>query len=78
MVVTINGDVIEIVLTDTGSTKTVKAQRMNSIVRLSARSLRALTLLAQAEQTIMIGGDNGIVCSYDISTHELIDVWNVG
>mmetsp|Transcript_34024 Transcript_34024/g.33184 ORF Transcript_34024/g.33184 Transcript_34024/m.33184 type:complete len:273 (-) Transcript_34024:1695-2513(-) len=26
----------------------------------------------------MVGGDSGIICSYDISTHELIDVWNVG
>lgn len=26
----------------------------------------------------MVGGDNGIVSSYDISTHELIDIWNVG
>ena len=26
----------------------------------------------------MVGGDNWIVSSYDIATHELIDVWNVG
>ena len=26
----------------------------------------------------MIAGDNGIVCSYDLATHELIDVWSVG
>jgi len=26
----------------------------------------------------MIGGDAGIVCSYDLSTHDLIDVWSVG
>jgi hypothetical protein len=26
----------------------------------------------------MIGGDSGVVTSYDIATHELIDIWNVG
>ncbi len=26
----------------------------------------------------MTGGDSGIVSSYDISIHELIDIWNVG
>lgn len=26
----------------------------------------------------MLGGDNGIVSSFDIQTHELIDIWNVG
>ena len=26
----------------------------------------------------MIGGENGVVCSYDLSTHDLIDVWSVG
>jgi WD40 repeat protein len=25
----------------------------------------------------MIAGDSGIVSSYDVSTHELIDVWNI-
>ena len=25
-----------------------------------------------------MGGENGIVSSYDISTHELIDIWEVG
>lgn len=34
--------------------------------------------MSQIEQTILIGGDNGIVSSFDISTHELIDIWNVG
>ena len=26
----------------------------------------------------MIGGDNGTVSSFDIGSHELIDIWNVG
>jgi hypothetical protein len=26
----------------------------------------------------MIGGDDGIITSYDIATHTLIDVWPVG
>jgi hypothetical protein len=26
----------------------------------------------------MIGGESGIVMSFDIATHELIDIWHVG
>jgi hypothetical protein len=26
----------------------------------------------------MMGGDNGVVASFDINSHELIDIWNVG
>lgn len=27
---------------------------------------------------MIIGGESGIVCSYDLSTHDLLDVWSVG
>ena len=78
LVTTINGDAIEVILTEAGSTKTVKAQRINTICRITGQSNKALTILNQTEQTIMIGGDSGVVTSYDIATHELIDIWNVG
>ena len=26
----------------------------------------------------MVGGETGIVSSYDLKTHELVDVWSVG
>lgn len=37
-----------------------------------------MTILNQMEQTVIIGGDEGQIMSYDIETHELIDVWTVG
>ena len=37
-----------------------------------------MCILNQVERTVMIGGDMGIVCSYDLASHDLIDVWNVG
>jgi WD40 repeat protein len=40
--------------------------------------MRAMCILNQIEKTVMIGGESGIVCSYDLSTHDLIDVWSVG
>ena len=40
--------------------------------------MRAMTILNQSEKTVIVAGDDGIVTSYDISTHELIDVWAVG
>ena len=39
---------------------------------------KALTILNQSEKTVMIAGDDGIVSSFDLATHELIDVWSVG
>lgn len=32
----------------------------------------------QLEQTVLIGGDDGQVMTFDLHTHELIDVWVVG
>lgn len=37
-----------------------------------------MCVLNQVEKSVMIGGDMGIVCTYDIESHDLIDVWNVG
>ena len=35
-------------------------------------------ILNLKDSAIMVGGNNGIVSSFDISTHELIDIWNIG
>jgi len=78
LVLTMNGDVIELSLNEVGSGEAVKAQRVQSVVRITCQSMKALTILTQIEQTIIVAGDNGLVSSYDISTHELIDVWHVG
>jgi hypothetical protein len=37
-----------------------------------------MTLLNQIEETVLVGGDDGQVLSYDLHTHELIDIWVVG
>ena len=34
--------------------------------------------MQQDSQTVVIGGDDGLVQAFDIATHELIDVWPVG
>ena len=78
LITTMNGDVIEANLNDAVAQKTVKAIRINTVVRIAARSNKALTILNTNEQTIMIGGDNGIVSSFDVATHELVDIWGVG
>lgn len=72
-----NGDALEIALQESATSNEIKSTRINSIIRLSGKYNKALTILCQSEQTIMTGGDSGIVASYDISTHELIDIWNV-
>ena len=78
LVCTMNGDAIELILTEVGNKKKERAQRVNTIVRLTGQTAKAMTVLSQTEQTIMMGGDNGVIASFDIATHELISLWNVG
>ena len=45
LITTMNGDVIEANLNDAVAQKTVKAIRINTVVRIAARSNKALTIL---------------------------------
>lgn len=76
MVVTLAGDAIEISLSEYSYNK-VKAKKISSITKLNGHQ-KGMCLLNQSERSVMIGGDMGVVCTYDIETHDLIDVWNVG
>lgn len=76
LVITLAGDVIEIALSEYSYNK-IKAKRFNSITKINGHQ-KGMCILNQVEKTVMIGGDMGIVCSYDLQTHDLIDVWNVG
>jgi predicted sugar kinase len=37
-----------------------------------------MTILNQIESSIIVGGDQKMAYSFDINTHELIDVWAIG
>ena len=37
-----------------------------------------MTLINQIEETVVVGGDDGLVLSIDLASHEVIDVWVVG
>jgi len=73
------GDALEIGLTETGSANAnrIKAKKINAVTKITGSS-KAMTILNQIEQTVIIGGDDGAVMSYDIQSHELVDVWAVG
>lgn len=49
LVLTLTGDCIEILLNDASTNSTVKAERINSVVRLRCRNNKALTILTQSE-----------------------------
>lgn len=76
---TLEGDVIEISLHESGgqSSNVISAKRINAIVKISGQQ-KAMSILNQEEPTVVIAGDNGLVVSFDIQTHELIDVWALG
>jgi len=37
-----------------------------------------MCILSQIDSIVILGGDDGVVTSYDLATHLLIDVWLVG
>lgn len=76
LITSIAGDVIEITLSEYSYNKT-KAKRINCITKINGHQ-KGMCVLNQIEKTVMVGGDMGVVCSYDLATHDLIDVWNVG
>ena len=59
---------------DTGA---IKSQKINIMTRIANKKNSGFTILSQVEQTLMIAGDSGVVASFDVSTHELIDLWNL-
>jgi len=76
LVCSVAGDVVEVTLSEYHQSK-IKAKRVNAVAKLTG-TMRAMSVLNQVEKTVMISGDGGVVCSYDLATHELIDVWSVG
>ena len=40
--------------------------------------MRAMSILNQTEQQVIIGGDDGLLLTFDIATHTLVDLWAVG
>mgnify|MGYP002633713106 CR=1 FL=1 len=75
----IAGDAVEIGLTELGSSTAnrIKAKKFNVIARIQGQQ-KGMCILNQMEQTVIIGGDDGQVMTFDLNTHELIDVWCVG
>jgi len=76
LIVTAAADAIEIQIDQTHTNK-VKAKRINSVTKVH-RGQKTASILNQIEKTIIVAGDDGIVMSFDMATHELIDVWQVG
>lgn len=73
LVLTVAGDAVEITFVEMENQEgefvlSVKAKRINSITKITGHQ-KAMCILNQIEQTVMVGGDDGIVTSYDIATH---------
>ena len=47
-------------------------------MKLESDMYRAMSILNDYSPSILVGGDNGMVMTYDIETHNLIDIWHVG
>jgi microtubule-associated protein-like 5 len=76
LVVTLAGDAIELNLSEYSYNK-IGAKKISSITKINGHQ-KGMCVLNQSEKSVMIGGDMGVVCTYDIESHDLIDVWNVG
>ena len=65
-----SGDAIEITIAESDgiNRNLIKAKRINSVTKITGQQ-KALALLNQVEKFVMVGGDDGLVTSYDIATH---------
>lgn len=45
LILTLNGDVIEVILNDASTKQTIKAQRINQVVRITCKQNNAMTIL---------------------------------
>ncbi len=70
LVLTVSGDAIEITIAESDGVNRnlIKAKRINSVTKITGQQ-KALALLNQVEKFVMVGGDDGLVTSYDIATH---------
>ena len=76
LVATMAGDGVELTL-DYSHSNQIRAKRINSITKLNGAQ-KAMTVLNQMERVVTVAGDEGSVLSFDMATHELIDVWQAG
>ena len=82
MVLTIAGDLLQYNYeeVDNGNNEILQKfseKRVSTVLQVPG-SMRAMSILDQTEQQVIIGGDDGLLLTFDIATHTLVDLWAVG
>ena len=77
LLLTFEGDAIEIKVDETGYIKKDKAERINSLIKLEG-NINSFTLIKEVDNNLIFGGDNGILSYININTNEPSDYFNFG
>ena len=77
LLITIEGDIIEIKINQNGYIKKDSAERINSIIKIE-ESINNFTIIKEVDNNLIFGGDNGILSYININTNEPSDYFNFG
>ena len=77
LLITFEGDVIEIKIDEIGFIKKETAERINSIIKLE-ENINNLSIVKEVDNNLIIGGDKGILSYININTNEPSDYFNFG
>ena len=77
LLITFEGDGIEIKVDETGYIKKETAERINSLIKLEG-NINNFTLIKEVDNNLIYGGDNGILSYININTNEPSDYFNFG
>jgi WD40 repeat protein len=77
LLLTFEGDAIEIKVDETGYIKKDTAERINSLIKLEG-NINSFTIIKEVDNNLIFGGDNGILSYININTNEPSDYFNFG
>ena len=77
LLITFEGDIIEIKIDETGYIKKETAERINSIIKLE-ENINNLTIIKEVDNNLIFVGDKGILSYININTNEPSDYFNFG
>ena len=77
LLITFEGDLIELKVDETGYINKETSERINSIIKL-AGNINNFTIIKEVDNNLIFGGDNGVLSYININTNEPSDYFNFG
>ena len=77
LLVTFEGDIIEMKIDELGNIQKDTAERINSIIKIED-NINNFTIINEVDNNLVFGGDNGILSYINVNTNEPSDYFNFG